>query len=287
MGQQELVRMLDAAGACSEFETVYYNYQDLPHWLTVLGINGRNLSNAHWQQIKRLQLRELKDMSQCCADRGVTQISVTENPGIDLYFLHTRVTADWMPKACEPDISEYQTWFGVEANLPRWDLREKIALDIRPFERNLLQNYVSASCDHHCVTALDLWLDGEHAVAALMRELHIDLDHDRLDHWQRIYRQWQQSQLPFVRFAWQALDMVDAMVSNRRRHIPKLSLLQEAALQHCLIYLHDLNLRNWQLEHFPDCARDLHKLLCSNEHHVDLTYRDLLRRSIDSLRSSI
>jgi len=212
---------------------------------------------------------------------------VSENAGIDLYFLHTRVLASWMPAASEPDISEYRTWFGMAPDLPRWDLREQIALDIRPFESTLLRDYVALSADHRRLTAMDLWFNGASAVPGLMQELDIEVISARQRSWIPVYQQWQQRQLPYIAFAWQISDILYAVVNNLPKQLPNLTLLQEAAIQHCLIYLHDVNLRNWQLDQFPNDARALHQLLCENHHAVDPHYRDLLRRSIDSLRSSM
>jgi hypothetical protein len=284
-GCQQLETMLSnrAPYDRANFATIYYNFQDLPHWLKILGISRQNLSRSSWHAIQRCQLQELQNMAQICCDHGVSQIAVTENPGMDLYFLHARVTSAWMPQQLEPDVSEYCTWFGVDPDLTRWDLREQIALDIRPFEPTHLRDYVPIHCNNYQLTAMDLWIDGSNTVNLLMESLGIEIDRSRWAHWQAVYRQWQEIQMPFVRFAWQASGIVAAIVNNQQRRLPRLTLLQEATIQHCLIYLHDMNLQNWQLEHFPEHTQDLHQLLCANQHSVDLDYRDLLRRSIDSL----
>lgn len=289
-GDKELEHMLamPVPRSGSDFTTVYYNFQQLPHWLAVLGIPHQNLSRHHWHTIQQLQLQQLRDMSRLCQQYGVLQIAAKETSGTELYFLHARVIADWMPTHVEPDIAEYLTWFGVETELPRWDLREQIALDIRPFEPTCLRDYVPLQCNHLCITDLDLWVNGVIAIPKLLQDLDIALDQTRWHHWCTVYAKWQHIQKPYVDFAQQAIPMVQDIINDRPRLLPRLTLLQEAAIQHCLIYLHDMNIRNWKLDAFPNNTRDLHQLLEPNQHPItDVTYRDLLRRSIDSLRSSI
>jgi hypothetical protein len=147
-GSEELEHMLalPVPATGSDFATVYYNFQELPHCLSALGVPHRNLSRHHWHRIQQLQLQQLRDMSRLCQQHGVMQIAAKETAGTELYFLHARVIADWMPTDVEPDIAEYRTWFGVETDLPRWDLREQIALDIRPFEPTCLRDYVPPDC---------------------------------------------------------------------------------------------------------------------------------------------
>ena len=285
-GCQQLESMLGnyAATDRSDFATVYYNFQDLPHWLESLNISQSRLSRDHWHNIRQNQLQQLKDMSKICCANNVMQIVVTETPGTEPYFLHARVIADWMPSNIEPDISEYQTWFGVDANMSRWDLREQIALDIRPFEPTCFRDYIAPQCPHIAIANLDLWINGLDTIPKLMQKLDIALDKSRWQHWCEVYARWQKMQMPYVYFAQEVTNIVQDIVAGSSRVLPKFTLLQEATLQHCLIYLHDINLRNWQLDHFPTNTRELHFLLEPNRHIIsDATYRDLLRRSIDSL----
>jgi len=62
--------------------------------------------------------------------------------------------------------------------------------------------------------------------------------------------------------------IVNAIVHNHYYLIPPMTLVYEAAVQHCLIYQHGLNLKTWNLQQFPSNAQDLHKLLEPNFHSI-------------------
>lgn len=62
--------------------------------------------------------------------------------------------------------------------------------------------------------------------------------------------------------------IVECIVQGGYYELPALSLEQEAIIQHCLIYQHNLNIKTWQLEKFPSNTIRLHQLLEPNSHSL-------------------
>ena len=154
-----------------------------------------------------------------------------------------------------------------------WDKREKMALNIRPFDSTVENSItIDLTQPHHWVNSQDLWHNGENTLIQILNFLKIKLDSNRLDAWRSIYHKWQQIQYKSLKFTYNYKHIVDAVVNNWYYDISNLTFIQEVIIQHCLIYQHGLNLKTWELEKFPDNTQDLHKLLEPNIHNVPCIY---------------
>ena len=150
-----------------------------------------------------------------------------------------------------------------------WDKREFIALVIRPFDSDRITNYHQFDFDHFALSAPDLWLNLGHSIHDVLNYCDLDLDCNLYDSWKPVYYQWQQLHLDRLKFCWYFDTIVDNIVSGRHMDLSRfnLDIVREAAIQHVLIYKHNLNLKTWQLEKFEN-TQQLHKLLEPNTHPI-------------------
>lgn len=156
-----------------------------------------------------------------------------------------------------------QKWKELNLTEP-WDLRERIALDLRPL--TAISNYkYNLQHPHLYINCLDLWTRTPDVVKKIMNYLNLDIDPGRWESWLSICEQWQKIQLSILEFVYNQPHIVEAIVNNWYYEID-LDFYQEAIIQHYLIYQHGLNLKTWQLRKFPNNTQDLHKLLEPNIH---------------------
>ena len=266
----------------------FYPYAHEFDWhATQLGLDIKNLEQSGWAQINQLRQQELVDITAACQDHEVATIYINVSPRWQLYFLQPRKFPPWL--------EHHSSWasalgdlHGIDPSLKIWDWREQLSLDIRPFDSICNTVCIDRSRDHLWLEAEDIWFDGERTIPDLFKNLGYQIDHNRQRHWREIWLKWQATQIRHLRFTWQLPNIIDAVIHGYHFQLPEMGIIEEAVIQHCLIYAHDVNFRNWNLDHFPLNALDLHALLEPNTHNItDATYQDLLRRSIDSLRSSI
>lgn len=151
-----------------------------------------------------------------------------------------------------------------------WDLRERRALQTRPFEP-LWYDAVpfDKTLPHLWIDSEWLWYDGLRTLEKIMLFCNLEIDSARWPLWVDVYRQWQNLQFKILHFVYDCKHIVDAIVNNWYYEIPDLNFDQEVIIQHCLIYQHGLNLKTWQLEKFPNNTQDLHLLLEPNIHNID------------------
>lgn len=155
-----------------------------------------------------------------------------------------------------------QQWSQLNLN-DIWDLRERLALDTRPFD--LYPENVDFSFDHFWIESKDWYFNGHKKIKQIMNWLDLTVCQDRYEHWLPVYRQWQDVQLQALEFQFNYQHIVDCVLHGWSFPID-LTFDQEVVIQHCLIYQHNLNLKTWQLTKFPNNTQDLHKLLEHNTH---------------------
>lgn len=153
-----------------------------------------------------------------------------------------------------------------------WDIRERMALDIRPFSQLWAENLVLTH-NHHWVNCQDLWFDTERTVRDIMSWLGLDIVQSKLLHWLPVMRRWQQIHNDNLKFPRQLSKILTSIVHGMPHDLSDLTFQQEVIVQHCLIYQYNLNLRTWNLEKFPRCAKLLHSLLEPNIHTVQKIYQ--------------
>lgn len=159
-----------------------------------------------------------------------------------------------------------EAWGDVN-QCPVWDLREKLALDMRPFDLAHKDNVRGFESPHVWLDARELWHHLPQRIAEIIQFLELELDQSRWEPWLLTYQRWQHVISPNVLFMLQLDHIVQSVVQGWHYALPRLSLYQEAIIQHCLIYQHNVNLRTWNLDRFPGNTCDLHELLEPN-HHV-------------------
>lgn len=150
-----------------------------------------------------------------------------------------------------------------------WDLREMIALNFTHLKvPNSYLNHVDRTIDHLYVDSNDLWYNGEQCLRRIFQYLGKNIENERLIHWRNIYREWQNVQLQILQFNWYLPVIVDSIIHNYNFNLSflKLTLLQEAVIQGCLIQNHNLNLKCYGLKSFPNNTKDLHSILEESIH---------------------
>jgi hypothetical protein len=153
-----------------------------------------------------------------------------------------------------------------------WDKREKRALCIRPYTLGIPNLDLDFSLPHLWIDSRSLWTLGDLVLKDIMNYVGLAVDPVRFDLWLLIYQIWARKQLEILNFCHVLPHIIDSIVNNWNYQIGELSFEQEVAIQHFLIYKHNLNLKTWQLEKFPSNTKDLHKLLEPNTHLVPTIY---------------
>lgn len=156
-----------------------------------------------------------------------------------------------------------------ESNLQHvWDSREFLALNFRPFNKpQLMADCVDLSHDHYVINAIELWDRFDETVGDLFKYLELEINVDNFLKWKKVYNAWKINHKNRVLFVWYFDMIIDYIINGYNLDLTKfnLDLYQEAAIQHTLIYKHNLNLKTWQLEKFTN-TRQLHELLETNIH---------------------
>lgn len=149
-----------------------------------------------------------------------------------------------------------------------WDQREFLALNLRPFDtsRSIL-SLINQDQQYHCISPMDLWTNFNFSVKDLFEYLELDIDQDRYNSWLPVYHEWKNLHYQRMMFVLYFDRIVESILHNRPLNLSRfnLDIMQEAAIQHTLIYKHNLNLKTWQLEKFVD-TQQLYNLLEPNIH---------------------
>lgn len=150
-----------------------------------------------------------------------------------------------------------------------WDVREFLSLNFRPFlVDSIYKNKLfDKNNNHYHIKAVDLWTMFDFTLESLFDYLEINPDKQRLISWQEIYFCWRKVHQQRLLFATYFDNIIDAILNNYNINLLRfdLDIEQEAAIQHVLIYKHNLNLKTWQLNKFID-TKQLHNLLEPNIH---------------------
>ena len=146
-----------------------------------------------------------------------------------------------------------------------WDLREFMAFNYKHIFLHPKTDYkklIDFSQSHLYINSKELWHDGENCIRNIMKYLGEHIDESRWTHWVEVYRRWQTVHLDVLRFGWNLPHVIDAIINNYDYDLKvlELDIVRESIIQGHLID-RSLNLRTWQLEKFPNNAKDLHDLL--------------------------
>jgi hypothetical protein len=148
-----------------------------------------------------------------------------------------------------------------------WDQREFLALNFRPFDNISMTANLDLSRDHYHINTIELWDRFDEGVDDLFRYLEIDIDNNKFKKWIDVYYHWKKVHKDRLFFTWYFDIIIDYVIKGYNLDLTRfnLDLCREAAIQHALIYKHNLNLKTWQLEKFTN-TRQLHELLEPNIH---------------------
>jgi hypothetical protein len=236
-----------------------------------------------FDQIDEFINNDFNKILQSCNEHDIPLIFVSQDARTTLYHQNFRSLDRYAlnpgkPKSEQDLVDEFQEVFfkhsveqWKELNLTEiWDVRERMALDIRPY--SALTDYKpELQLPHHWVNCLDLWTRSEKTIKHIMNYLNLEIVPDRWQTWLPICKNWQEYQLSLLDFCYNQPHIVEAIVNNWYYKID-LTFQQEVLVQHFLIYQYGLNLKTWQLRKFPSNTQDLHKLLEPNIHPIPRIY---------------
>lgn len=248
-----------------------------------LGIEiNSNTSQQDFEKIFSKQKQDFVDTINYIADQSNGLIYVDTAPESVLYLIESRAREGTVAKppdghtlySLEHIKKDYQelffkksidTWSSHKLTT-KWDERERLALCSRPFEFDSVD--IALKSPHLKIDSRSLWVNGENVVKKSLVHLELELDPSRLESWQKIYKKWQLPQIQNLEFIFNCQNIVNAIIKNLWLEID-LTFEQEVVIQHCLIYNHNLNLKTWQLEKFPNNTQILHQLLEPNIHPIN------------------
>jgi len=211
-------------------------------------------------------------------------ILVTSPPNYALYQCKFQSRATETPSNCNPNIilttdqerfedfisyyfgTSKAAWDNLDLkNL--WDQREFLALNFRPFNTCSMKENLDLDQDHYHINTVELWNRFDDGVGDLFQYLEIAIDDTKFKKWIDVYQQWKKLHKDRLLFTWYFDIIIDYVINGYRLDLTRfnLDICQEAAIQHALIYKHNLNLKTWQLEKFTN-TRQLHELLEPNSH---------------------
>jgi hypothetical protein len=235
------------------------------------------------EKIINYTLDEYNKIFKICNDTNTKLIFVSIDSATSLYHQSVRsLDGSWIktqPPTNEMELfNERQEIFFNSSvdkwnkqNLTnQWDIRERAALDIRPMHLPMLRNF-DFQYPHLWINCQELWNSPINVIEKIFNYLELTIDPNRYDQWLKICHRWQQIQLRLLNFCYVHEHIIDAIINNWDYEID-LTFQQEIIIQHFLIYKHNLNLKTWQLEKFPNNTKDLHKLLEPNIHVVQRIY---------------
>ena len=240
-----------------------------------------NSVTSNWESVRQQRQADYLEVISYCSSNNAKVIYIALDPSMVLYFSSSRRS----PRSNDSETAHpgdnvfFKTSIDAWENfnlVNRWDIRERRALNLRPYEHiwhNFsLKTTVFNQHPHAWVDSRELWHNGPRTLIKLMDYLKLEIDPSRWQTWEPIYQSWQAIQLETLDFVFRCEHIVDAIVHNWYYDIGDLTLDQEAIIQHCLIYKHGVNLKTWQLTKFPRNAQDLHALLEPNIHTTKSLY---------------
>jgi hypothetical protein len=147
-----------------------------------------------------------------------------------------------------------------------WDNREKLSLTMSKPNNFKIHEMIDYSKGHLYYTTDDVWNNMASIITEICTVLQLPLDSEKFDVWKKIYAQWRTVHDPY--FGRHFDRIINSIVNGHYMRLDRFNLnfLQEALIQNALITKHNVNLKTWKLEKFPNNTQDLHKLLEPNIH---------------------
>ena len=270
--QQKISQLIKQPGLVS----FYLDLVKTDQAAEVLGISIDNLTDTDSQRIMQYAEQNYNRLLNFANDQQAKIVFISLSNDLPMYLINLR-TLDRMPFEDRPAESTAEVrqsldtvffkdsmdvWNNLNLN-KIWDVRERRALNIKPFINVPVK--VDFSFPHYWLDSQNWWHNGLEEIVKIMSWLDIEINQTRFNEWVPIYRQWQKVQITALQFQYNYKHIIDCIVNNWSYEID-LTFDQEVVIQHLLIYQHNLNLKTWQLEKFPNNTQDLHRLLEPNIH---------------------
>jgi len=261
-----------------DFFSIYPYKMHLDNMCNKLGYQLYDVQTPDiWKKINQEIDLDYQKIFNDCHVHDTKIIFLGSNPDVCLYGLKIRVldrmrTKPIPARSTDELIEEFQNLF-FKSSIDRWkelglteiwDIRERMALDIRPFDIN---PDPILCMPHLHIDSRDWWIRGPKVIQKIFKFLSLTVDQERMQQWLPIYCQWQEIQTDALEFVYYIDHIINAIVNNIYFEID-LTFEEEIVVQHCLIYQHNLNLKTWQLTKFPNNTQDLYNLLEPNIHTV-------------------
>jgi hypothetical protein len=247
------------------------------------------LSADEWQQTTDHIADDYATLWKLCGAEDVRRIILSLDKNNTLYSMAVR-SLDRQIMVPIPYLNEderrnivYNHFFSDSLNsynvnnlieLPIWDQRELLALNLRPYSNFLSVDKLDLTTEHKCINAQQLWHNGEETMSEIFDYLGESIVQSRLTHWKNVYAHWQGLQLKILKFVYDINHIIDSIINNYYYDLRSynLTLQQEVIIQHMLIYKYNVTIKNWQLEKFPDNTQDLHNLLEPSFYNIENIY---------------
>lgn len=151
-----------------------------------------------------------------------------------------------------------------------WDQREFLALNLRPLDVIKIKDNIDLTLPHYNLNSFDLYCTFDKTIEQLFKFLNIEICHKRILNWIKVYNQWKKLHYERMQFCWYFDVIIDYIRKGNDMDLTRfnLDIVQEACIQHHLIYYHDLNFKTWNLEKFIN-TKQLHNLLEKNIHDLE------------------
>lgn len=153
-----------------------------------------------------------------------------------------------------------------------WNKREFMALNMRPWVSIDASKYVDLTKRHFPITYLDLYQNLDKVLFHLVNFLDTDSysHEDRITHWHKIYYTWRSSNCEQIMWDQNFEVIIKYIVNGHSMDLSmfKLDILREAAIQHALLYKHNLAIKGHGIEVLPTNTKEIHALLEPNFHEL-------------------
>jgi hypothetical protein len=152
-----------------------------------------------------------------------------------------------------------------------WDQREFIALNFDPYSKLFIEDCFDCSKNHYVLDIAEFYNSEDH-ISYIFNYLDIEINSDRYTQWKKVYQQWKKMHQQNMLFVIYFDKIINYIVKGYELNLDKfnLDIVQEATIQHELLYKHNLNLKTWQLEKFTN-TKQLNQLLEPNFHQLTVT----------------
>lgn len=265
MGFSETCEYVNFIQKNSNFVNLYPTLMSWPDVAQRLNFSLADIDKDKWQKLIDYRNQDYNQILHWLNDRDAKIVFVSTNKSLPLYVNTQRYTdSDELRQShdrlfFQDSVNKWKT-LGL-TNI--WDTRERLALCTRPFE--ILEENVDLSIDHYWLDCQELWFNGDKKIPLILDWLEIKIDPIRYELWLNVYHKWRNLQANTVSFAFSCQHIVQCIINGWSYPI-NLTFEQEVTVQHCLIYQHNLNLKTWNLDKFPNNTKDLHTLIEPNIH---------------------